>query len=314
MRNNILLFALMLVTLYPVKGQGPVNVLPALDMLSKYPTVRDFTMSPEENEAYFTLQSPLEEISVIAFVQKEGNLWSGPKIADFSGSYKDMEPFLSPDGRRLYFVSNRPLNDSINEPKDFDIWYVERKGPASKWSAPKNMGSPINTEHNEFYPALATNHNIYFTSDAPNSKGKDDIFFSEWQNDQYTAPISLGSAINTEGYEYNSYIAPDESFLIFGGYNREDGLGSGDLYISFQNEDRTWRTSKNMGEGINSKYMDYCPFVDMASQTLYFTSKRSSLKSGGFKSIEEFDAAVGGYENGYSRIYKVPIKNIIDKE
>jgi hypothetical protein len=36
----------------------------------------------------------------------------------------------------------------------------------------------------------------------------------------------MGDVINTESYEFNAYVAPDESFLIFSGYNREDGYGS----------------------------------------------------------------------------------------
>ncbi|WP_321538323.1 hypothetical protein [Flavobacterium piscinae] len=47
-------------------------------------------------------------------------------MVSFTGKYKDLEPFLSTDGLKLYFASNRPLTES-GEPKDFDIWYVERK-------------------------------------------------------------------------------------------------------------------------------------------------------------------------------------------
>ncbi|MGB5819788.1 MAG: hypothetical protein WBG90_09915, partial [Saonia sp.] len=207
MKIRILVFAIMLLTCPLAEGQEPLKATPALEILNKYPKVRDFTLSTSGNEAYFTLQSPLEELSVIAYSKKRNKVWTEPLIAAFSGCYKDLEPFLSPNQLRLYFASNRPLKDSITETKDFDIWYVERKDLNSQWSGAKNVGAPVNTEHNEFYPALAANHNLYFTSDALDSKGKDDIFFSEWANNQYTTPISLGGAINTEGFEFNAYIA-----------------------------------------------------------------------------------------------------------
>lgn len=289
------------------------TVKPALESLVKYPKVRDFTLSASNNEAYITLQSPLEEISVIGRVQKVDGKWSAPTLVAFSGDYKDLEPYLSPDGLRLYFASNRPANDSITAAADFNIWYVERADTKTAWSSPINIGAPINTEHNEFYPALAANGNLYFTSDAPSAKGKDDIFFSEWKNGRYTSPISMSDAINSPGFEFNAFVAPDESFLIFSGYNREDGLGSGDMYISFRQSDNSWGNAENLGSDINSKYMDYCPFVDMASQQLYFTSRRSALDTVRPKSIQALEQAVNGYENGASRIYVASLKAFLEQ-
>lgn len=117
---------------------------------------------------------------------------------------------------------------------------MTRKSITEPWSEPMNLGAPINTEHNEFYPAISMSKNLYFTSDRPSAIGKDDIFLSEWNSGTYNDVTSLSASINTEGYEFNSYIAPDESFIIFSGYNRKDGLGSGDLYISFKNTDGSW--------------------------------------------------------------------------
>jgi hypothetical protein len=221
-------------------GQNEIVVSPALDVLREFDKVRDFTMDASGSESYFTIQSQTEDVSVISTSLKTGDAWGAPMIASFSGTYKDMEPFFAPDGLRLYFVSNRPLHDSINTPKDFDIWYVERLSTTAAWSQPINMGTPINTEHNEFYPAVAENGNLYYTGDRPDSKGEDDIFFSEFKNGTYSEPISLGESINTEGYEYNAYISKNDDYLIFGGYNREDGQGSGDLYISFKNTSGEW--------------------------------------------------------------------------
>jgi hypothetical protein len=279
----------------------------------QFPNVRDFTISSTEDEAYFTAQSYLGELSVIITIKKENGKWSEPEIAPFSGKYQDLEPFLSPDGLRLYFVSNRPLSDHTAKPKDFDIWYVQREDQDSKWSNPINIGSPINTENNEFYPCVTINNNLYFTSDASNSKGKDDIFFCEWENGHYLDPISMSDSINSEGYEFNAFVSPDESFIIFSGYNRENGFGSGDLYISFQNTDGTWAKANNMGSEINSDKMDYCPFMDMKTKTLYFTSKRSQLdyESNGFTSIRDLLNKINKYENGLSRIYEVSIEEIL---
>lgn len=284
------------------------SVKPAFKILREYQKIRDFTMTSDGKEAYFTIQSPLEEVAVIALIRKKGEDWTEPEIVTFSGQYRDLEAFLSPDNLRLYFVSNRPLNESLTEPKDFDIWYVEREGPGSEWGKPVNIGLPVNTEHNEFYPAITKSNNLYITSDRPDSKGQDDIFFCAWNNDQYSEPVSLSEAVNSDSYEFNAYVAPDESFLIFSGYNREDGYGSGDMYISFRDSENNWSAAVNLGENINSKYMDYCPFVNLRTGTLYFTSRRSSIQPiNNIQSMEDFKNVTNIYENGNSRIYMVNI-------
>ena len=92
--------------------------------LNIYQNVRDFCISQNNQEAFFTIQSPFQEISQIAYIKKENNEWSKPELMPFSDSFMDLEPFLSVDGKRLFFVSDRPINDSIKVKKDFDIYLI----------------------------------------------------------------------------------------------------------------------------------------------------------------------------------------------
>lgn len=295
--------------LYKSASLEKEGVKEILGNLEGFTNVRDFTVSTSGKEAYFTAQSPNEEISVIISVTKLNDFWVSPRILSFSGKYKDLEPFLAPDNKRLYFVSNRSLNAIDKQPKDFDIWYVERKSIEDDWSAPINMGSPINTDADEFYPSLAINGNLYFTSNGKDSKGEDDIFFSRYIEGKYAEPVSLSTTINTEGYEFNGFVAPDESYIIFSGYNRADGYGSGDLYISY-NKNGFWNQAENMGKQVNSNKMDYCPFVDVNTNILYFTSKRSKVSNENILTVEEFINRINQYQNGFSRIYAVPFKKM----
>ena len=293
------------------------TVIPAFELgiLRQFPNVRDFTMSHDGSEAYFSAQSPLGELSVIIRIEHNQGTWDHPEIVPFSGRYMDLEPFLSSDGLKLYFASDRPMNNDSKTPKDYDLWYVQRSNINDKWSKPINMGSAVNTEYNEFFPSIALNKNLYFTSDPPDSKGKDDIYFCEWKNGHYSKPISLSDSVNSDGYEFNAYVSPDESFLIYSCYNRSDGLGSGDLYISYQKADLSWTKAINLGPEINSEQMDYCPFVNLETKTLYFTSRRSNVEmpSDGFNSFQEFLNEVDGYENGLSRIYTCSFGNFLPK-
>ena len=278
------------------------------DIIKQFPNVRDVAISPRGNEVMFSAQSIMGNLSAIVCVKKKQHSWSNPQIVSFSGQYFDLEPFFSNDGLTLYFVSTRPKdkNAATKNTKNFDIWYVTRKTLDSEWSSPINMGAPINTEHGEFYPSIADNGNFYFTRDNPELKRKDDIYTSKWENGVYKEAVALSDSINTVSYEYNAFIAPDESFLIFGGYNRTDGFGSGDLYISYKQKNG-WTKAKNLGKNVNSDKMDYCPFVDIQDKTLYFTSKRDATKIDIEKpmSTEAFLSELYKYENGLSRLYKV---------
>lgn len=273
-------------------------------IFSQFTNVRDFTMNLEETEAYFSLQSPARELSVIMKIENKDNQWQESQITSFSGQYSDLEPFLSPDNLRLYFASNRPVSKDSTNTKDMDIWYVERISKTSEWSEPINIGAPINTEADEFYPSISNNNNLYFTTIKKELESADDIFISKWENNTYSEPVLLGEGVNTKGAEYNAFIAPDESYIIFGGWRRTDGLGSGDLYIS-KNVDGIWTKAENLSETINSKYMEFCPFVN--NGTLYFTSRRSNVtqKETGFSSAEELFTEINKYDNGASRIYQI---------
>ena len=313
---NKLIAVYFLLTLHVAYAQkNDLKVQPFLpEIFSRFPGVRDIAISPGENEIYFTVQSYLGELSsIVTTTFKNGN-WSAPEIANFSGKYQDLEPFLSTDGLRLFFVSNRPKDAVTSEAGDYDIWFVERTHTNSTWSSPKNIGAPVNTKENEFYPSVSKFNTLCFTRDGVGSKGKDDIFLSKWENGKYTAPFSMSDSINTTGYEFNAFLAPDESFLVYTCYNRMEGNGSGDLYISYKKTNEEWADAKNLEE-INSPQMDYCPFINSAG-ILYFTSKRSTVKSRQGKSYDmrELLGEMNKYENGQSHIYKVNINPLLQHD
>ncbi len=303
-----LLITLVFVPFVQMNGQVSINlVMP--DLFSEYPNVRDIAITSDGNEIYFTLDSYKSEIGAIAFIKKQGEDWSAPEIVSFSGNYRDLEPALSQDGKTMYFASNRPIhNDSISA-KDYDIWFVDRT--ENGWSEPQNIGETINTSHNEFYPSIANNGNLYFTSDRPTEIGRENIYVSEYIDESYTEPIPLGENINSKFYEFNAFIAPDESFLIFSTIRRGEGLGGGDLYISFNQNG--WQKAQPL-QFVNTKYLDFCPFVDTTSGLLYFTSQKTEIPP-----HEEKGLDISFFQNlsksdipkGLNRIYSVEFEKVL---
>ncbi|MFH4968845.1 hypothetical protein V8G61_11635 [Gaetbulibacter sp. M240] len=282
-------------------------------VLKLFPNVRDLAMSSKSDEALFSAQNILKDRSVLIYMKKKNEVWSKPEIVSFSGKFHDMEPFFSKDDLRLYFVSNRPLDLQTNDSKDFDIWYVQREHLDAPWSDPINLGTPINTKNNEFYPSLAENGNLYFTREDKSQTSLDDLYVSFFSEGEYTTPEKLPETINSSTYDYNAFIAPDESYIIFGSYRREDSFGSGDLYVSYKTE-KGWTPAKNLGEPINGKKLDYSPFIDYQTNTFYFTSERAMEEPSHSDSLsvdillKEF----WKYSNGQSRLYKIKLDDVLD--
>jgi Tol biopolymer transport system component len=79
------------------------------------------SFSPDGNTFLYTIANN----SYTIFISKRVNgKWSKPQIAPFSGQHSDADPFFSPDGKRIYFISYRPIDKNIKEKNDFDIWFL----------------------------------------------------------------------------------------------------------------------------------------------------------------------------------------------
>ena len=266
---------------------------------------RDFTISPANDEIFFTLQQPRFLSSTILRMRKTNGKWGKPRVAPFSGKYRDLEAFFAPDGKSIYFSSDRPVRGTMPK-KDFDIWRINRL-PNGKWGAPMHLDTMVNTDKDEFYPNVAKSGNLYFTVEAAYGKGKEDIVMCSPVKGGYSKPVSLSEAVNSPNYEFNPFIDPDEQFIMFTSFGRKDDLGGGDLYISHKDKDGNWLPAKHLPAPINSAGIDYCPYVTRDKKYLIFTSSRanpefSDLKT---KTYQQLKNMLAGPENGSDDIYWV---------
>ena len=271
---------------------------------------RDFAISPDGNEIYYTISTPKSTFQTIVFIQQQKDgTWSLPKIAPFAGNFSDLEPAFTADGNTLFFASNRPVEGET--PKDFDIWKVTRSG--SGWGEPVNLGTTINTETDEFYPSVTKNGNLYFTATYEEGPGREDIYCSTMKNGEYQKPVPLDTAVNSKFYEFNAFVSPDEKFILYTCYGRAD-TGGGDLYISIKDSNGKWQPSQNL-KTLNSKQLDYCPYVSPDGTTLFFTSDRHDLpvsftqQKATVKALQE---VLESPLNGNGNIFWVDFKKVLE--
>lgn len=271
---------------------------------------RDFALSPDENELFYTVQSPLGYFQTIVWMKKDatGN-WSKPEVAPFAGMYTDLEPAFSADGNRIYFASNRPI--SGNKIKDFDIWYIDKEN--GTWTGtPINVGAPINTAANEFYPSVSKTGNLYFTGSYKTGVGKEDIFMAQWSNGKYETPIVLDTTINSKFDEFNAFVSPSEDYILFTSYGRKEDIGRSDLYISLKDKAGKWQPAQHLPL-VNSNRIDYCPFVSFDQKKLFFTSERNALKQHFENSIslDELKTLFNSPQNGSGDIYWISFEKLL---
>jgi Tol biopolymer transport system component len=267
-------------------------------IVSTHLNQRDTAWTPDGDQLFYCIWARTR--GVIVTVRRIADHWSAPEIAPFSGHYSDLEPFISADGERLYFISKRPLEPG-GEEKDWDIWVV-RHG-ADGWNEPENLGPPINTDQNEFYPSLTRDGTLYFTgADRDDSFGGEDLYLARPVDGGFSAPENLGPAINSPGPEYNAMVSPGEDYIIFGSA-REGDLGGGDLYISFRRDDGSWSQATNMGPPINSSALDFCPALSPDGRFLFFTSSRVAAEASVPSNYQELVASLSGPLNGSMNLY-----------
>jgi Tol biopolymer transport system component len=263
--------------------------------------------TPDGKTLYFLRSTPNFTFWTILVSHFERGAWSTPEVAPFSGQYSDADPFITPDGSRFYFISNRPV--AGKQKQELDIWVMEKTGAG--WSEPKNLSAPVNSEGNEWYPTITREGTLYFGSDRPGGKGRTDLYRSLLVNGKYAEPENLGDVINTQFNEFEPYIAADESFLIFMGGGRPDGLGGFDLYISY-NRQGTWTKPVNLGDKINSNGNEYSPMISPDGKYFFWASTRAVTDMPFEKRLtyRELMNRLRSAGNGLGDIYQIDISGL----
>jgi hypothetical protein len=228
-------------------------------------------LSQDGNEFFYTAWEPETGTRIMVTRLSDGG-WTEPARARFSTHPTDVDPAVSPDGQRLVFGSRRPRPGETQDREGFDLWFVRRQ--ANGWGEAEHMGPVVNSGSSQVYATLTHDHTMYFQAVRDEGYGKADIYRSRLQDGRHLAPENVGPVINSENYEGDVFIAPDESYLIVTVYGRDDDLGGGDLYISFRGKDDSWTTLQNMGPAVNTDAREFCPMVSPDGNYLFFTSKR----------------------------------------
>ena len=165
---------------------------------------------PRTGELYFVRSSPAFEGWRIFVSRCTPKGWSEPTPPVFAGDGVEADPFFTPDGASLYFISTRSLDGKKR--KDLDIWRVDR-GPDGVWRAPMHLPEPVNSAGSEWFPRPGSDGWLYFGSNRPGGLGGNDIWRGRIEAGHWKVE-NLGAAVNTAGDEYEPLPSADGSRLI----------------------------------------------------------------------------------------------------
>ena len=277
------------------------------------------SMSPDGRDFYFRKVAPYTldpSLTLMCVSHYRGGKWTKPEGLPFSGQYADSPPMVSPDGKQLFFSSQRPLpGEEPSANSAFHIWVAEKE--ENGWADPRPLPPPVNNEASSLDPSVTKDGTLYFSSFSPARGGPPNIYRSRLVDGRYTDPEKLGDAINAKNYiQVMSYISSDEKILIFGSLGRPDQLFSGgfpywrvDLYISL-NRNGAWTPARRLGHEINSFADDEYPAISPDGRYFFFSSARSrfDVPTDHRMSAREIEGLLETPLNGRENVYYISTK------
>lgn len=212
--------------LVAISAVGVVNTAPAAEQVERWTPQgvsselfeSHAAFDPKTGELYFVRSSKKFSGWRILTAHCEAHGWSAPHDAPFAGKGVEADPYFTPDGRSVYFISTRATGST--QSKDLDIWKADRRSDGT-WAEPVRLPAPVNSSEAEWFPRPGPDGWLYFGSNRPGGLGKNDIWRAkEIRTGSWTVE-NLGPAINTPGDEYEPLPSPDGKLLIL---NADSGM------------------------------------------------------------------------------------------
>lgn len=219
--------------------------------------------SPDGREMYFCRRTDGGRNSIL-FSRLEESGWTAPREAPFSVGFPSTEPFITPDGKSLYFGTTRPKKPG--EKAAYAIWVADR-------SAGGGFGEPRLHGPGMFVSATAGG-DLYMTDVTGLVSPDRPVVVYPKTRDGWEAPRRVGGGVNAPAVADHAFIAPDGSYILFDSTRPGGQGGEGDLYVCFKKRDGSWSGAYNLGDAVNTAGTDFCPSVTPDGKFIFFSTRR----------------------------------------
>lgn len=252
-------------------GPRPEPFAPGL-VATGMPT-RDITFSPDGRELYFRVNTSGFTHSAILGCRLGGRGWSVPEVPAFAADprWRTLEPAISPDGRRFYFVSDRPEDPAALRPGPMGIWVMERRGEG--WGPARRLGPDINGPDGSFRPCPVQGGALYFARDGADGLGS--VWRAAPQGAGFARAERLPEVVQAGRSRYNPYVTPDEGCMILCAGGAPGAVGGLDYVVLFRDGRGRWSRPQNLGPLVNGAgHGEISATLSPDGQYLFFASER----------------------------------------
>ena len=191
-----------------------------------------------------------------------------------NSKHTEVSCLISHDGQLLLLNRDDHPGNLFPSAENDDVWVSDRL--RDNWSAPRNVGAPINNSGNNYVISISPDRNTLLVSSIYGADGSSvgsGYSISHWNGTGWELPktISIKDFVNDGEYGGGALSADGKVVIITLQDHRSKGAN--DLYFSFVQSDNSWTKPENMGEVINGFDHEYSPFLAADGKSLYFASR-----------------------------------------
>ncbi len=225
--------------------------------------LNDYNLSYDgsERSLVFARSEAEFERARIFYSEKRGRGWTAPAPISFTDErYSDTDPWLTADGRTLYFISNRPTPSNPAK-KDVDIWRSRKVGRS--WSPPEHLGDVVNSAGPElgveFHDGALT-----FASARKGGQGGLDIYTARLGANGFEPPQPIAGPFNTKESDSDFTLSRDGSMAAF-------WRGNGVIHVA-RRTGNGWSAPLALPASINIGPFNFTPSFSRDGKRLWFAS------------------------------------------
>jgi flagellar motor protein MotB len=199
-----------------------------------------------------------------------------------NSKFPDYGPALGAGDSVLLFSSKRQARRGVQTQADENLYVSHRQG--DYWSDAEPLPKPINSQYNEGSACFSHDGKTIFFArcECPSCHGNCDLYTASLGKDgKWSAPKSLGTAVNSVAWDSQPTLSPKEDTLYFAS-DRLGGFGLSDIYYTVKGKNGQWGKAMNLGPTVNTRESEVSPFFHPLYQVLYFSSRGQLLNFGDF--------------------------------
>ena len=250
----------------------------AVEWLNRYFDMTNEQPNPAYDAVYEEASGYLYWSEFLSEAQRNQAPFNPVVIRGVSSRSDEFLPYLSPDGKELYFLREVPAKNEAtfytrqHELKVLKMYMCHWKDTSFNTGEP--LPSPFNEHGDEGSVTMTADGNLMYYSMAQKNGNYTncDIYYSVRRNGIWQPLQNAGRNVNGEHtWESQPSITPDGQYLYFAS-NRDGGYGGTDIWVCRRLPNGDWSRAENLGPAVNTPGNEKCPFIHADGKTLYFAS------------------------------------------